>query len=225
MQIDDTQNLYTSDLCPSNLEILLLLDGKARFEILDDLDPASIARLARVSTCLYGIITVYRRFKWNVQDILSHFVFDTEELLSVIKSTNALIFGPSVLQFFDRRPLSGNTIHICAPYEHAQALQSYLRQESFQYRSKTSMFTPFLQDMATNLSNIHSRDHAIEDERHLNQADYDSHVYSFQWSSGFRRKPPRISFVDLHLVRCDPIQHILSFHSSEHVNPFPNRKN
>jgi len=213
MSVDKTQDFY-----PSGLEELLLNNGNARIGIIEYLDPASIARLARVNTCIHGVITAYYRLKWNVHDMLAHFVCDTEDLLSTLKLTNGLVFGPAVLQFFDRQPIDGNTIHICAPYEHAQELQAYLCQESFFYRSATSPFTPFLQKMAENLNQADCRDHTIEGYYHLDQGDYDSHVYTFKWSSSFRRVPPKIIVVELHLVRCDPIQHILAFHSSEYIN-------
>ena len=130
-----------------------------------------------------------------------------------------MLYGPLVLRFFDKtlHPYAwtdfSDPLDICVHIQSLDKLIEFIRDEGFFFNSHTT--TSFRETVNRELANTKPWKLKSSGERNASQADHSA------WGPfTFGRLIHRHWYqrVNVHVVRCEPYQHVLSLHSSESNN-------
>ena len=198
----------------SSLEwFLLCCDDRLRCRILDFCDAPSLMCVNQVNIQCHTIIRCYTAGSWNVELVLkAHFDFP-KAILRTLRMTRALIFGISVLRFFDRGVDRRDPLDICLGYSGLESILAVLMAEGYFFVDSKNPEAAFYRKLihATMSAPLHSLKSTGDKESE--DSDCPSQRYTFQ-GFGNHTQPARIRTVVLHIVKCDNHQYVLRQASS-----------
>lgn len=173
----------------------------------------TVIRLGRVNRSLCIIVRHYIDGCCSAHQLLDPYVYDTKSFLNYIGICEAVIFGPSILHLLERHPTSSSsTIDICVDIAHSAILRERILREGYYdprerehnqdfetHLKGTLLQMPCLKTGGDRLANPEGRG-ALE-HRLLRRCRCGKEIVEQ-------------TFV-LHIVRCRPMDHILSLSSSK----------
>lgn len=173
---------------PSPIEKMLYQGGKEFLRPFFDIwSPHLIVTLSLTSFPIASIIRGYLYIRWNVTALLKHWVNDIDRLLSFMDSTDTIICGPVVSQFFARQKGPSPNLDICVKHEAFGHLKELLRGQAYRHRL-TAVFTSTFEPTSR------------------------YQVQSFVFHS---RLNSEIS-ITVHVVHSDPLRFLISCATSKH---------
>lgn len=192
---------------PSSLERFLIRGGEKLIDqFFSSWEPHMIFLLNGLSVQMRYIIKLYVDRTWNVRRFMMNWFKDVDALIRHLDETKALLFGPSVLRFFDRTRPDIGPLDICVNFDGLWALGALIRSSGY-------TFHPKLQDQATFERTALV---PLPEGSHENASLAPSYVRAFHFRK-FRLEGGRwkVHRINVHLVRCEPHRHIFDLHSSE----------
>lgn len=91
----------------------------------------SIIFLSRSSFVVYNVVRCYIQGRWNPREMLARWVTDVKGLRRIMGLYNAIICGPAVSHFFDRKHCVTGTLDVFVPMTHYIRLVTFLARESY----------------------------------------------------------------------------------------------
>lgn len=213
----------TSPLSPIEKFVILTEDRELVRLALSYWDPQMIMQFGQCSMRVHSAVKFYESEMWGPCDLLRRYLWKVAELLALLEMNNAVVFGPSVVQFFDRVVDHTVPLDICVGYAGAERIEQYLEGEGYYFRPHLSSGEPhrFGDAVIRALASFSRFKRIVDGERNSNQYDNDSRIFVFQQTTSGTDDSEKIC---LHLTRCDPLRHILSLHSGVfpilYENPF-----
>ena len=173
-------------------------------------DPQTIIRVGMCNRRLYCAVKFYMTEVWNPREFLRLYLWRVSELLALLGATRAIVFGPSVLQFFDRVISHTTPLDICVGYAGVDRLVEYLEGEGYHFKSRPGEPQHFRAALVTALSSFPQKKLTVDGERNSGQHDMDAKVFTFQRTTSGTDESEK---VNLHITRCDPFRHLLALES------------
>lgn len=162
--------------------------------------PASFLCLSRTCRSVRAAVREYMRRSFKINRILSRFFTSPLSFRQIQAETGTLIFGSSILQFFDRSfyPKSDLDIYVPSTKEHETlTVANFLLKEGYKYVPDSGQHVDFNVAASGDMFNDSDVDKVIE-------------VFAFnKYSEG-----GDILRIELMVSRHNPIDVILMFHSS-----------
>lgn len=175
------------------------------------LDPCSLVRLGRTNSRLSAGVTLYQHSAWDVGKLLGTFIERSRisEFRMLLDAFDSLVFGPAVLRFFDRSTGEQDTLDIAVTRLSAMRFARFLVEGGYTPPGgawgrlfPTPVGGPAVADF-------------LNGDTVNPEASQQAVVYVFTRQTIGDDLPGRILQVALHVVRCQPYQHVLAQHSSK----------
>lgn len=175
----------------SILEHTLLVGGHSFSSHLFDSWPAeSIIRLAQTSFILWNVFQAYTSHAWNLNVALTGWFPNCTRLIRLLGETSAILCGPAVIKFFDRKQIGNNNIDICVAADGLDPLVRFL------------------------LDNMYTHEKSL-DFTSSTRTDTEQRNFGFVFGADKHCEHS----VTLHVVQGDPVEFLLSSSSSTFFNP------
>ncbi|PPQ74674.1 hypothetical protein CVT26_005518 [Gymnopilus dilepis] len=151
---------------------------------------------------------------WNVRSFYRRLFYSETAVVKLLAQGDIMFYGPLVFKFFDKT-MEGHAWDISDPLDicvHVQALDKiidFMSQEAFMFNSYTTI--SFRETVNRELANTKSWKLKSSGERNASQEDHSAWgPYEF----GRLVHRHRYQRARIHVVRCEPYQHVLSLHST-----------
>jgi len=201
---------FVSSLSPLESFLLLVEDRGLLQRVIDYWDPQSILRIGQCNTRLHGVAKLYLSDTWNPCDLINRYFGREMELLALLETYNAILFGPVILQFFDRRLDDTSILDICVGFGGALCFETFLHHEGYCFVPTPSGPVRFGDAVIKTLAAFPVSKLVVNGERNSNELDNDSKIFTFDRNDPQNSNRKKIR---LHITRGDPLRHLLSLHS------------
>ncbi|PPQ85485.1 hypothetical protein CVT26_015256 [Gymnopilus dilepis] len=199
----------------SILELTLLKgDVSLIISFFDQWEPREIFLIGSVNKRLLNIVRCYVHKRWNIEGFVGTSFPKPSTLLNLLDKEGGVIFGPAVFRFFDRTLTCPTSLDICIHGRTLRKLLHLMNEEGYKlvgHKGRTS--TPE-HDILEKYSRMHAYDLRSSGERNQSEA-HRAAWGPYEFTKDSQNKYGRIR---LHIVRCEPYRHILSFYSTGLMN-------
>ncbi|PPQ65630.1 hypothetical protein CVT26_000572 [Gymnopilus dilepis] len=180
----------------------------------DRWEPAQLAVFSRSSKNVRRLVRFYIAHRWNITGFVHRYFSDANAALELFDNEEAMLFGPSVCQFFHRCKEIKSSVDLCLHVRSAPVLFKFLQEDGYAFTRKSMGGPTFVETLELRLASLPETKLKSSGERNASETDRAAWgPFDFvrgHWTY-FRR-------VRLHVVRCEPFRHILTMHSTGLMN-------
>ncbi|KAJ7750553.1 hypothetical protein B0H16DRAFT_1460658 [Mycena metata] len=162
-------------------------------------DPATIFLLGRLNYRL--------RTAWSISGFLAPWTIPPTAMLEIMKSAPAIICGPSVMEFFDRSPITG-PLDVCVNFEGLLPVGQFFIRHGYAFRPNGSSNVKVFE--LVEAACYPEGSHKMYGERSTTQEDHCSHDFNFVGED--------LPCVVVHVVRCELHRYVFASHSTGLMN-------
>ncbi|PPR00615.1 hypothetical protein CVT26_012199 [Gymnopilus dilepis] len=175
---------------------------------------SEVVMLGKANRRLRHITQFFMKETWNLSKFYRGFFCRMDAAIDLFSNGDAIIYGPRVMKFFDKALSSyimddSDPLDVCIHVQSIEKLIDLLDDEGYLFRSYNT--TSFRQTINNELANTAPWKLKSSGERNTREEDHSA------WGPYvFLRMIHRhwCHEVRVHVVRCEPYQHILSLHST-----------
>jgi len=198
----------------STIEQVLLTTGdKFLLNFFSSWDPATIILLGQTGSVLRGIVRQYHLEVWDIRRFLHRYFIDAVRFGRQLRKGQGLIFGPTVLAFFDRTFTGISPLDVCSTYIGVVPIARGLIDDGYTYQSALDDNRTFIKVVADFTRVVPDEEKMNGCERNVDIIAQDSVVLRFERPTYYAHTVFR-QMVILHVTRCEPFRYILSQESS-----------
>ncbi|KAF8901222.1 hypothetical protein CPB84DRAFT_1846974 [Gymnopilus junonius] len=112
-------------------EFVLGSPSKLFLRLFDRFEPAELLMLAKTNKALRRAVRLYTLKRWNIREFFKRHFQDIEAALDLLDVENAVVFGPSVCEFFYRTRAPFCSIDICIHVQSVSKFANFLAGEGY----------------------------------------------------------------------------------------------
>ncbi|PPR04179.1 hypothetical protein CVT26_003819 [Gymnopilus dilepis] len=199
----------------SQIEKFLLISNHELVKLIFCRLPASVVIvLGKTNRRLQFITRYFMNEIWNLRTFYRQVFYDEAGAAELLASGDVMLYGPLVFRFFDKTMVAhvwdaAEALDVCVHVQALDKLVDFMSREGFFFNSHETV--SFIGAINKELANIRPWKLKSSGERNASQKDRSA------WGPyNFGRLIQRNWYqrVRIHVVRCEPYQHILSLHST-----------
>ncbi|KAJ6464314.1 hypothetical protein DFH09DRAFT_1346827 [Mycena vulgaris] len=206
---------------PSTLETTLA-HGDLAFLLLffRTWDPSTIFLLSCLNYRLRSLVHCYASNTWSVPRFLRQWFGRPREALKFLEDAPAIICGPAVLEFFDRRSPSVTQLDICVDFGGFVEAGKFLTGNGYDFRPfGIQSIKDFDLVALVEAARLPENQFKLHGERSVTQEEHYSRTFRFVK----RARGQLLRVVVVHLVRCELHRFIFAMHSTAFMNYITSR--